>query len=163
MNEESPQNSPEKLRAYALRKLTSRDCSAKELKAALTRRGGSEEVIASILGELTEKKWIDVDRYLLVLARETTRKIRGPLYLTAWVKQKQGESLSAHRAQHLLEETYLEIHGSPLEQVLADWMERKFSRAASDFKVYQKALQAALRRGFLRDQILLKPPRRSTP
>lgn len=150
-----PQN---EARELALKRLTLREHSARELEVYLERRGFSVEIIESTLALLMKEKLLDDRRYARSLTRSQALHEKGPGYIHQKLQQK-GIRIELSEVRSLFNET----SDRDEMEMARSLVERRYPRAHEDEAVLRRAYSALLRRGFsgeiARKALLGKVPR----
>jgi regulatory protein len=146
----------------ALRRVSARESTALEIETYLEKKGIPPRETAQIVRELVEEGLINQERYLRAYIRSNASRRRGPLRLLNALKTK-GIEISLSRLNQVVREEledWDEIHTA------RQLVERRFPEAASDPKIYRRAYQALLRRGFsseIAKNCLGPPPKNKGP
>ncbi len=126
----------------AVRALTARERTQKELERSLQRSGYREDTIARIVGYLVERRYVDDERYANQLAQNRQRK-HSARRITQTMQQKGIERSTIDSALAHVEES--------AQQELLDDLARKYVRRHPDISTPQernKAIASLVRRGF---------------
>ncbi|NLB38277.1 MAG: regulatory protein RecX [Clostridiales bacterium] len=126
----------------AVRALTARERTQKELERSLQRSGYREDTIARIVGYLVERRYVDDERYANQLAQNRQRK-HSARRITQTMQQKGIERSTIESALARVEES--------AQQELLDDLARKYVRRHPDISTPQernKAIASLVRRGF---------------
>lgn len=126
----------------AVRALTARERTQKELERSLQRSGYREDTIARIVGYLVERRYVDDERYANQLAQNRQRK-HSARRITQTMQQKGIERSTIDSALAHVEES--------AQQELLDDLARKYVWRHPDISTPQernKAIASLVRRGF---------------
>jgi SOS response regulatory protein OraA/RecX len=129
--------------SLALKRLNARDYSSAELAAYLERKGVSQEDAAEVVAALSEKHFLDDERYAGAVARSQARRGKSTAYIHRKLKQKGLRLPSTEIKRFSLEAT-----GKDEQTRALEILERRYPDYRTDRAVASKALQALLRRGF---------------
>lgn len=126
----------------AVRALTVRELSQKELKRSLARSGYRDETIARIIAYLAERRYVDDERYANQLAQARQRR-----HSARWITQTM-----QHKGieRGTIESAMAHVDGDA-QQTLLDELARKYVRRHPDISAPQerhKAIASLVRRGF---------------
>lgn len=136
----------------ALRLLTGRDRSEKELRTALNKRGFDAQAIETAIERCRELGYVDDGRFALGRARSRLREGRavGSRLLMDLRRSGIDEHLAEQAVDQALEET-------STEEILRDLAERRFRDfiyTQADDKQRRRVIEFFLRRGFALSQVL---------
>ncbi len=131
------------VRQAALRRLDRRESSAGGMRQALHRKGFPKDLVAEVVQELVEKKWIDDEKYTRLLVRDQALRGKG----SHWIQMKlRTQGITTHRETvGSLIESAAQTTEIDLAQAVVS---RRYPTANEDPTVARKAIQALLRRGF---------------
>lgn len=130
-------------RELALRRLSLREHSGRELETYLKRREIPGTIAAETVAQLAEEKLVDDRRYARAMTRSQAVREKGPSYILQKLRQK-GVHIELGEVRELFGET---SDRSELE-LARHLVERRYPRAAQDQKELRRAYAALLRRGF---------------
>lgn len=130
-------------RDLALRRISRRDCSTRELQTYLQRKGATESEASQIAASLAESGWIDDQRYQGAIVRVQGGRGKGPRAIAQQLARR-GVPADVSVAREMLETAF----DSTEEQLALKILERRYPAARTDREVRQKAMAALLRRGF---------------
>lgn len=143
-------DSPEKQAFHlALNRLACKETSSLDMKKYLRKKGVSIDIIESVIDRLISEKLLDDQRYTRALTRTLGLQGKGPLHLVAKLRKK-GIKIPVRQAKELLQEELEEWNEVALARKI---VERRYPEASQDPKVYRRAFQALLRRGFSAEAI----------
>ncbi|MCM2280040.1 MAG: RecX family transcriptional regulator [Oligoflexia bacterium] len=132
-----------KARELALRRLSLREHSAAELRTYLRRKGFAEGEADEAISELVTKGLIDDRRFARAFARAQVMRGKGPRQILAGLRAK-GVRIELAEVSRI----YSEVSEVDELQAARQLLERRYPKAAQDFKERRRAFQALLRRGF---------------
>ncbi|OFZ53732.1 MAG: hypothetical protein A2428_04070 [Bdellovibrionales bacterium RIFOXYC1_FULL_54_43] len=144
-------------RSKVLKRLAVRDHSVAEVRVFLARNGFSETVIENVIRELRTEGLLDDQRFARSLSTSYISRGKGPAYVLAKLRQK-GVPVSSHDLKQLFRELLSEEEELKLARKIVT---RKYPEANRNMKMYLRAHQALLRKGFSTDLIrkaLGRPP-----
>lgn len=136
-------------RNLAIRRLSIREYSSRELESYLRRKGAAEADAAEVVRVLREEGLVDDLRYARVLVRHHSHRDKGPMHILATLRAK-GVTLELRDVRRLLDEVSDRSEDAAARAVI----ERRYPGALEgDPDQKRKAFQALLRRGFSADAI----------
>jgi len=143
-------DSPEK-QAFrlALKLLACKETSRLDMKKYLHKKGVSTEVIEYVIDRLISEKILDDQRYTRALTRTLGLQGKGPLHLVKKLRKK-GIQIPVRQAKELLKEELEEWDEVALARKI---VERRYPESSQNTKIYRRAFQALLRRGFSTEAI----------
>lgn len=139
----------------ALRRIARKETSSQEMRRYLEKQKIPADEIESVIDRLISLNYLDDQRYTRALIRTLGRQGKGPLQLVQKLRMK-GIDLSLNEVNQLLKEELEEWNEVALAQQL---VQRRYPKAFEDSKIYRRAFQALIRRGFSTEVIqkCLKP------
>lgn len=130
-------------RELALKRLSLREHSGRELETYLKRKEIPAEIAAETVARLTDENLLDDRRYARAMTRSQAVREKGPGYILQKLRQK-GVRIELNEVRELFGE-----NSDRTELDLARHLvERRYPRAAQDDKELRRAYAALLRRGF---------------
>lgn len=127
----------------ALRKLSRKERTSREIRDFLADRGFEPPVVEATLTRLFELKFLNDDRYAAAFARLQGSRGKGPAVIRMKLKQK-GLVLSKDEIVRIVEEAQGRDDLSRAIEII----ERRYPGFRSDRAIGKKAYEALVRRGF---------------
>lgn len=137
------ENTPEKARNLALRRLSVREYSRLEMSQYLKRKEIPEEVITATVQSLVDEGLLEDERYARMIARHQVLRGKGPMYVLQKLKQK-GVRTDLSHVKSLMGQMGDRDELSTARGIV----ERKYPGFDSDRKMAARAFRALLNRGF---------------
>jgi regulatory protein len=130
----------------ALKRLSLREHSARELEQYLKKKQIPAPIAAQTVERLKQEGTLDDRRYARAMTRGQAMRDKGPTYILMKLRQK-GVRIELGEVRALFGETA----DLPELEMARRLVERRYPRAASDEKEFRRAFAALLRRGFSSD------------
>ena len=133
----------------ALRRVASRETSCLEMRDYLSRKEIPKEIVEATIQELVADGSLNDERYARCLIRTLARNGKGPVQLQSALRKK-GVEKTLSQVKAVLSQ---EVDEWNEEELAARTVARRYPNAAKDPKIYRRAYQALLRRGFTSETI----------
>jgi regulatory protein len=148
---ETPADRPEaevrrEARELALRRLSIREHSSRELETYLKQRQIPAEIAAETVAQLTEEKLQDDRRFARAMTRSQVVREKGPGFILQKLRQK-GVRIELSEVKELFGDTSDHNELEMARKLVA----RRYPRASQDERELRRAYAALLRRGFSGD------------
>ena len=133
----------QKARSLVLRKLSRREYTSIEMLRFLITQGISEEISGQVVLDLQEERFLQDEKYTELFVRSEARKGKGVLWILKKLSEK-GIKESPQKVEALLQDAL----STDEEEMIRQFIQRKYPRATQDPKEAQKAVGGLIRRGF---------------
>lgn len=137
---------PAEAQKSALRLLSRREHSAKQLRRKLTSRGHDEDAAEAVVERLAQAGWQSDERFAENLARSRAAQGYGPLRIVA---ELEASGVSGEQARHALEGLDCDFAAAAVKMHLKHFSGHAPARGAS----FQKQYRYLAGRGFTSEQI----------
>lgn len=144
-----PTLTPEKAYAYATRRCAVKEYAAHEMARKLAEKGYPPEVVAQVVAQLVEERYIDDARFAHAFVQDKYRFNRWGQYRIERELRLRG--VAAHLIAAAMAEIDWEVYLDNLERMLAAKL--RTLRAPIDYKQYQKLMAAGISRGYHSDDV----------
>ena len=140
MSESGEKQTKREVYDAAIRLLSRRDHSSKELTNKLAQRGFDADLIEQVLTELSQSGLHSEQRFAESYARQRALKAYGPLRIQAELAQRGLEREQINEALNALDIDFAELAHS--------FYVRKYHKPIADYREKARRSQAMMRRGF---------------